>query len=40
MKEKIEECKEIIVDRIYAILKTGEKISAETFIGISNSQIY
>ena len=36
MKDKIKEAKEIIVDRIYGILKSGKEISADTFIGISN----
>lgn len=36
MEEKIKECEQIIVDKIYSILKSGKEISAETFIGLSN----
>lgn len=36
MEDKIKEAKEIIIDRIYTILKSGREISAETFIGIAN----
>ena len=36
MNEKINKSKEIIIDRIYAILTSNKEISADTFIGISN----
>ncbi len=35
MIDKVEKCREIIVDKIYTILSSGKEISAETFIGIS-----
>ena len=35
VNEKIKESKEIIIDKIYNVLKSGKEISVETFIGIS-----
>lgn len=35
INEKIKECKEIIIDKIYNVLKSGKEINVETFIEIS-----
>ena len=35
VSEKIKECKEIIIDKIYTVLKSGKEISVETFIELS-----
>ena len=35
MSEKIKECKNIIIEKIYQVLNSGKEINAETFVGLS-----
>lgn len=39
MEDKIYEMKNIIVERMYEVLKSGKEISAETFLGIAKITI-